>query len=189
MQHDELLARIYELKRTIELNEEKHASFLRYNHKAAARTAHQIEEEKIELHQLEKELCTSDDNEIQALQQKSFTQALYEKVEQFDKYITKGIGVVNSKQKITTLLFARHPQAVLAQIIYEAAKEAKIAKKKLLPLEEPYIAILSFLDEFIKEADKSWNKNLYKGKFEELYQKWTKIKGICGISPAYSRLN
>ncbi|MCH9609864.1 MAG: hypothetical protein S4CHLAM45_14100 [Chlamydiales bacterium] len=77
----------------------------------------------------------------------------------------EGASLLQIKRPFILRPFLRHPKALLATIIQEAADLAKTIKTDNKKLSV-------FLNYFVSEAENPWNKELYKGKFIELYEEF-----------------
>lgn len=84
--------------------------------------------------------------------------------------LKEGAGIDLKKWGFFEILLGRNSKAHLARIIQKAST---IAENIIHEIQDE--RLLSFLNHFLKETSNSWNKELYQGKFQELYVRFSQI--------------
>ena len=139
-----------------QIGEEKEKTLLQLKKKLVDTIKTQFPVATAEYTQLEKGLAEAHKKESEFTEQKKQLAPLFEILYEGAQVKLKG-GLFN-------FLLGSHPKAVLAQTIQKALKLAKPISSSIK--DERFIR---FLKRFIYEAEKPWNKELYKGKYSELF--------------------
>ena len=99
-----------------------------------------------------------------------------EQAQQLQKLLKPLLALLREGSKIRleggflNFIWGRNPKARLARIIHQATE----LSEKIYPQikEEPF---KHFLDDFLKEAKKKWNRALYRGRFSDFYHRFTQL--------------
>lgn len=89
---------------------------------------------------------------------------------------------IQLKQSLLNRFMGTNPKALLAKKIKKAAEQAEILRKKQ---QDP--TLNAFLDKFLYESEKNWNRELYKDKYSKLFMEFSTLissleQEITGIS-------
>lgn len=176
---EEIAEDLYAKQEQLLLKREEEQRLLHYNIKKAQNVKKEIEQLEKRIKELKVSLREADAS-YQTKTAKVLTEKerLLKLLTPLDHYLQEGAAALKKRRFL--IFFARHPKVVLAQMLHQAAQEAKQLRHSLSTFEKGEYqelsgAIRKFCKELIEHYDKRWNNALYSGEFLTLVESWNQL--------------
>ncbi|MCH9610532.1 MAG: hypothetical protein K0U11_06720 [Gammaproteobacteria bacterium] len=175
---EEIASNYYEKKEAVQRKKEEVARLLHYNKRGAEKSGIELKRLQSELASLKQRLDQADNSPLTTPPPPTQKELLLQELTQLDSYLEMGQTAL--KKRWFPLFFARHPKVVLAQMLFLAAKEARLLPKKIAPFKKGALKAICcdlecFCKVLIRQSEQRWNGALYRGHFLTLVEQWKQL--------------
>ena len=146
-----------------QLGEEKEAHFELLKKKLTELIKNEFPESAPEYQHISAQIQEASQRKEQLLQQKNLMKPFVETLQK--------AAAINLNGNFFDFLFGKNPKSLLSRTLHTAKTQAEIITPQVEDAQ-----LNSFLEKFLHEVQNPWNKELYRGKFTELYKEFSILR-------------